>query len=176
MVGIENLPQKALEHAYVITEPMPQFVSPLKIPNIRDHDLSIYLRTSGQSLKIGGYETNPQFLRFETNSLSPFTLFDLNWDSFGINLENAIKLMPRLKNVGIQTTISGPESFTPDHKPLLGEDPKVRGFFHASGFNALGIFCLRTYFVFKFLISSLEFRHEFIGWLWSRVSQMDNKW
>jgi sarcosine dehydrogenase len=95
----------------------------------------------GQSLKIGGYETNPQFLRFETKSLSAFTLFDLNWDSFGINLENAIKLMPRLKNVGIQTTICGPESFTPDHKPLLGEDPKVRGFFHASGFNALGIFC-----------------------------------
>jgi sarcosine dehydrogenase len=152
MVGIENLPQKALEHAYVITEPMPEFVSPLKIPNIRDHDLSIYLRTSGQSLKIGGYETNPEFLRFETKSLSAFTLFDLNWDSFGINLENAIKLMPRLRNVGIQTTICGPESFTPDHKPFLGEDPKVRGYFHASGFNALGNFAEELIFIFKFFI------------------------
>jgi len=140
LAGINNLPQRALEHAYIITEPMPEFVSPLKIPNIRDHDLSVYSRTAGQSLKIGGYETNPEFIKSEPKSLGAFTLFDLNWDSFGINLENATKLMPKLKNVGIKTTISGPESFTPDHKPLLGEDPKVRGFFHASAFNSLGIF------------------------------------
>lgn len=31
------------------------------------------------------------------------------------------------------------ESFTADHKPLLGEDVNVRGFFHGCGFNSLGI-------------------------------------
>lgn len=31
------------------------------------------------------------------------------------------------------------ESFTPDHKPLLGEDLDVRGFFHGCGFNSLGM-------------------------------------
>lgn len=31
------------------------------------------------------------------------------------------------------------ESFTPDHKPLLGEDPVVRGFYHGCGFNSLGM-------------------------------------
>ncbi len=31
------------------------------------------------------------------------------------------------------------ESFTADHKPLLGEDPAVRGFYHGCGFNSGGM-------------------------------------
>ena len=31
------------------------------------------------------------------------------------------------------------ESFTADHKPLLGEDINVRGFFHGCGLNSLGM-------------------------------------
>ncbi len=31
------------------------------------------------------------------------------------------------------------ESFTADHKPLLGEDPAVRGFYHGVGFNSSGM-------------------------------------
>lgn len=30
------------------------------------------------------------------------------------------------------------ESFTPDHKPLLGEAPELRGFFLGCGFNSAG--------------------------------------
>lgn len=31
-----------------------------------------------------------------------------------------------------------PESFTPDHKPLMGEAPELRGFFLGCGFNSAG--------------------------------------
>lgn len=34
-----------------------------------------------------------------------------------------------------------PESFTADHKPLMGEAPEVRGFFLGCGFNSAGKFC-----------------------------------
>ncbi len=129
-----------MEHAWVMTQPI-EGVSPLKTPNIRDHDLSIALRVSGQSFGIGGYEPNPVIISDKVESLGPFTLFDLNWDTYGIHIENSAKLMPIIGRTGIRVTTSGPESFTPDHKPLLGEDVNVRGFFYASGFNSFGI-CL----------------------------------
>ena len=31
-----------------------------------------------------------------------------------------IQLIPKLSTVGIRTTICGPESFTPDHRPIMG--------------------------------------------------------
>lgn len=33
------------------------------------------------------------------------------------------------------------ESFTADHKPLMGEAPEVRGFFLGCGFNSAGKSC-----------------------------------
>lgn len=33
----------------------------------------------------------------------------------------------------------GPESFTPDNKPLVGPDPSLNGFFHACGFSSSGM-------------------------------------
>lgn len=44
-------------------------------------------------------------------------------------MNSATSLCPKLANVGIKSTVCGPESFTPDHKPLLGEDPNVFGRF-----------------------------------------------
>lgn len=38
-----------------------------------------------------------------------------------------------------QSTVCGPESFTPDHKPLVGECPELRGFFVGCGLNSAGI-------------------------------------
>ena len=55
LVGL-HLPLVPMKHAYVITEPIPEVQG---LPNIRDHDASIYFRVQGQSLCMGGYETNP---------------------------------------------------------------------------------------------------------------------
>eukprot|EP00095_Tigriopus_kingsejongensis_P011884 maker-scaffold410_size180147-snap-gene-0.32 protein:Tk11884 transcript:maker-scaffold410_size180147-snap-gene-0.32-mRNA-1 annotation:"sarcosine mitochondrial" len=68
-----------------------------------------------------------------------FGLFELDWDVFQVHMEGAVNRVPILEHTGIKSTICGPESFTPDHKPLLGEDPRVRGFFHGCGFNSAGM-------------------------------------
>lgn len=31
------------------------------MPNVRDHDASVYLRLQGDALSVGGYESNPIF-------------------------------------------------------------------------------------------------------------------
>ena len=38
----------------------------------------------------------------------------------------------------LQAYSSLSESFTPDHKPLMGEAPELRGFFLGCGFNSAG--------------------------------------
>lgn len=75
-----------------------------------------------------------------------------------------MKRVPAIGEAGVQSTVCGPESFTPDHKPLLGEvwiiqnmiltcsfrhtcmagfirtqTPELRGFFLGCGFNSAGI-------------------------------------
>lgn len=68
-----------------------------------------------------------------------FGLYDLNWDVFSCHIVGAVHRVPILERIGIKSTVCGPESFTPDHKPVLGEDPFVRGFFHGCGFNSAGM-------------------------------------
>jgi 4-methylaminobutanoate oxidase (formaldehyde-forming) len=46
---------------------------------------------------------------------------------------------PSLHQAGIRQFFCGPESFTADNGPLLGEAPELRGFFAACGLNSLGI-------------------------------------
>ena len=58
MVGT-SVPLMALKHAYITTNSIPGIAN---MPNIRDHDLALYFRTQGDSIVVGGYETNPIFL------------------------------------------------------------------------------------------------------------------
>lgn len=36
------------------------------------------------------------------------------------HIEGAVNRVPVLENTGIKSTVCGPESFTPDHKPVMG--------------------------------------------------------
>ncbi|XP_024906986.1 sarcosine dehydrogenase, mitochondrial isoform X3 [Pteropus alecto] len=108
------------------------------MPNVRDHDASIYLRLQGDALSVGGYEANPIFWE-EVSDKFAFGLFDLDWEVFGQHIEGAINRVPVLEKTGVKSTVCGPESFTPDHKPLMGEAPELRGFFLGCGFNSAGM-------------------------------------
>jgi sarcosine dehydrogenase len=55
-----DIPLTPMKHAYIVTEPMRGVRG---TPNIRDHDFKIYIKVQGESLSIGGYETNPIILR-----------------------------------------------------------------------------------------------------------------
>jgi len=39
---------------------------------------------------------------------------------FDVSIKGAVKLVPVFETLGIKATVCGPESFTPDHKPILG--------------------------------------------------------
>jgi len=139
LVGIST-PLVAMQHAYVVTEKIPGIEN---MPNVRDHDASVYLKLQGDALQVGGYEVNPVFIDSEGSRRIAkdfaFGLYELDYDVFGVHIEGAVNRVPCLEESGIKSTVCGPESFTPDHKPIMGEDPRVRGFFHGVGFNSAGM-------------------------------------
>lgn len=134
MAGVK-VPLIAMHHAYVVTERIEGIQN---MPNVRDHDASVYLRLQGDALSVGGYEPNPIFWD-EVSDKFAFSLFDLDWDVFMQHIEGAINRVPALEQTGIKSTVCGPESFTADHKPLMGEAPEVRGYFLGCGFNSAGM-------------------------------------
>ncbi|RHY63960.1 hypothetical protein DYB30_011473 [Aphanomyces astaci] len=117
LVG-HDIPLCAMHHAYVVSERIKGIQN---MPNIRDHDASVYLK-----LQV----TNPNFA---------FSLFELNWDVFSPHIDGAVNRIPILGSTGVRSTVCGPESFTPDHKALLGPLPGVSGFYLGCGFNSAGI-------------------------------------
>ncbi|KAB1280504.1 Sarcosine dehydrogenase; mitochondrial [Camelus dromedarius] len=134
MAGVK-VPLVAMHHAYVVTERIEGIQN---MPNVRDHDASVYLRLQGDALSVGGYEANPIFWE-EVSDKFAFGLFDLDWDVFAQHTEGAIRRVPVLERTGVKSTVCGPESFTPDHKPLMGEAPELRGFYLGCGFNSAGM-------------------------------------
>ncbi|KAM9322418.1 sarcosine dehydrogenase, mitochondrial-like isoform 1-T2 [Pholidichthys leucotaenia] len=134
MAGVK-VPLIGMHHSYVVTERIEGIQN---MPNVRDLDSSVYLRLQGDALTVGGFEKNPIFLDQVSDKFA-FTLFDLDWDVFTELIEGAINRVPVLKQTGIKSTICGPESFTADGKPLMGEAPEVRGFFLGCGFSSAGM-------------------------------------
>ncbi|XP_014248912.1 sarcosine dehydrogenase, mitochondrial [Cimex lectularius] len=134
MAGLQ-LPIVSLKHAYVVSNPMSSVVG---LPNVRDSDGRIYFRVKGDTLCVGGFEHNPIMLDKMPDDHA-FDLFELDWKVFEAHMQRACEMVPCFETAGIKTTVCGSESFTPDLKPLLGEDPRLNGFFHSCGYNAAGV-------------------------------------
>lgn len=130
-----SLPLIPMRHAYVVSEPIEGVFG---MPNVRDHDGSIYFRIQGSSILMGGYENNPILLDRVSKDFS-FGLYDLDWSTFDEHVKAAVKICPEFGRAGIKSTVCGPEAFTPDHKPLIGPDPRCNGLFHNCGFNSAGM-------------------------------------
>lgn len=69
------------------------------------------------------FEGNPVYIDPEPDLV--FGLYDMEQDFLESLVEAQIKNFPELGNVGTRSQICGPESFTPDGKPLFGETPEV---------------------------------------------------
>ncbi|CAL4127560.1 unnamed protein product [Meganyctiphanes norvegica] len=130
----QQLPLVAVKHSIIVMNDIPGVRT---LPNVRDHDANMCLRVQGDCLIIGGYEKGPELWEKVEPDFS-FGLFDFDFDGFSEILEGAVHRVPALGEVGLKTTLCGPEAFTPDRKPLLGEDGDVSGLFHGSGFNSSG--------------------------------------
>jgi sarcosine oxidase, subunit beta len=50
-----------------------------------------------------------------------------------------IGLVPRLRPLGVLRAWSGFYDDTPDGLPVIGEDPRLKGFVHANGFGGHGV-------------------------------------
>ncbi len=57
----------------------------------------------------------------------------------GPYLEKAMQRVPVSLDAGVRTFFCGPESFTPDLAPIVGEAPELRNYFVAAGLNSIGI-------------------------------------
>ncbi|WP_112310610.1 GcvT family protein [Pseudogemmobacter bohemicus] len=132
------LPLQAVEHMYVVTEPMPAMPHPF--PVLRDLDRGIYIKGDAGKLVIGGFEPNAKcWDAFGPSGDRPFLELPEDWEQFSPFMEAALALIPGLARVGIQHFMNGPESFTTDTRMLLGETPAVDGLFVAAGMNSVGV-------------------------------------
>jgi len=137
MAGVDVALQAA-EHYYVITERVEGLDHDL--PVIEDPDLYGYYRPEGDGILVGLFE--PVAAAWQLDEIPrDFAFGELppDLDRLTPFLETAMTRVPVLANVGIRQFFCGPESFTPDIKPMLGPAPEIDGFFVAAGLNSLGI-------------------------------------
>jgi glycine cleavage system aminomethyltransferase T/glycine/D-amino acid oxidase-like deaminating enzyme len=137
MAGV-HLPLHAAEHYYLITEPIEGMVHDM--PVVEDPDLFAYYRDEMGGLMLGLFEpvAKPWGLNGIPESFS-FGEIKPDWEHIMPHLELAMQRIPIAKEVGIHKLFCGPESFTPDMGPLMGEAPELKNYFVAAGFNSLGI-------------------------------------
>ncbi|MBL8342918.1 MAG: GcvT family protein [Rubrivivax sp.] len=132
------IPNQAAEHYYLITEPMPE-VSPAW-PVLEDPGAYGYYREEGGGLMVGLFE--PEAAAWALEGIPPnFSFGELapDWDRMTPFLERAMGRVPRTATAGIRKFFCGPESFTPDLQPLVGEAPELTNYFVAAGLNSIGI-------------------------------------
>ncbi|MFT3988125.1 GcvT family protein [Aestuariivirga sp.] len=132
------LPLQAVQHMYIVTEPMPGLPNPF--PVVRDLDTGIYVKGDAGRLVIGGFEPNAKVWDpYGPEGNRAFLEMPEDWDQFSPFMEAALALVPQLAETGIQRFMNGPESFTADTGPLVGETPEVDGLFVGCGMNSVGI-------------------------------------
>jgi 4-methylaminobutanoate oxidase (formaldehyde-forming) len=133
-----NIPLQAAEHYYLITEEIPE-ISP-DWPVLEDPASYGYFREEGGGLMLGLFEAvcAPWQVGGVPDDFS-FGELPPDWDRMGPYLETAMRRIPVSAEVGIRKFFCGPESFTPDLQPVVGEAPEVRNYFVAAGLNSIGI-------------------------------------
>ncbi|MFC2028599.1 FAD-dependent oxidoreductase [Chloroflexota bacterium] len=133
-----NVPLQAAEHYYLITEAIKGVHADL--PVLVDLDKYAYYREEVGGILFGLFE--PVSAPWALEGIpKDFTFGEINpdWDRMMPYIEEAMKRIPILENVGIHKFFCGPESFTPDLSPMMGLSPELDNFYIAAGFNSLGI-------------------------------------
>ncbi|MCI4339584.1 MAG: FAD-binding oxidoreductase [Thermoplasmata archaeon] len=120
------VPNVATRHEILATEPLKPFLDPMVV---RASDGLYFSQTmrgeivGGLTLRNGsgieaGMPSSPRFLKEMSRAL--------------------VRLVPRLGAVGVLRAWSGFYDDTPDGFPVIGEDPRQKGFVHANGFGGHG--------------------------------------
>ena len=133
-----NIPLQSAEHYYLITEKIPELSG--SVPVLEDPGSFGYFREEVGGLMVGLFE--PVCAPWKVDGVpEDFSFGELNpdWDRMGPYVETAMKRVPASMEVGIRKFFCGPESFTPDLQPVVGEAPELKNYFVAAGLNSIGI-------------------------------------
>jgi dimethylglycine dehydrogenase len=125
MVGVE-LPLLAMEHMYLLTEPIPEVeafnkATGRELVGVLDFKGEIYSRQERNGILLGTYE----------KACKPWSPVNTPWnfghellqpdiDRIAPSLEIGFKHFPGIANAGIKQVINGPFTFAPDGNPLVG--------------------------------------------------------
>ncbi len=133
-----HIPNQAAEHYYLITDDMDGAVKDL--PILEDPSCHAYYREETGGLMIGLFE--PDCAPWRVGGIPDDFSFDEippDWDRMGGFLERAMSRVPVSMDIGIRKFFCGPESFTPDLSPIVGEAPELKNYWVAAGLNSVGI-------------------------------------
>ena len=133
-----NVPNTTAEHYYLITDTI-DGLGP-DTPIFEDPAAHGYYREEGGGMMVGLFE--PRAAAWHPEGVpagSSFTKISPDWDRMGPFLETAMARVPATLEAGVRTFFCGPESFTPDLSPIVGEAPGTRGYFVAAGMNSVGV-------------------------------------
>ncbi len=133
-----SIPLQAAEHYYLLTEPIDGVDS--SWPVLEDPASYGYYREEGGGLMLGLFE--PACAPWRIDGIpADFSFGELppDWDRMAPYLETTMARVPISAQVGIRKLFCGPESFTPDLLPIVGEAPELKNYFVAAGLNSIGI-------------------------------------
>ena len=133
-----NVPLQSAEHYYLLTERIPG-LSP-DWPVLEDPASYGYFREEVGGMMLGLFE--PVCAPWKVGGVpEDFSFGDLapDWDRMGPYIETAMRRVPVLLETGVKKLFCGPESFTPDLQPVVGEAPELKNYFVAAGLNSIGI-------------------------------------
>jgi 4-methylaminobutanoate oxidase (formaldehyde-forming) len=133
-----TIPLQAAEHYYLITEEIPGLSA--TCPVLEDPASHGYFREEVGGLLVGLFE--PVCAPWKVEGVpEDFSFGELppDWNRMAGYIETAMRRVPVSLEVGVRKLFCGPESFTPDLQPVVGEAPELRNYFVAAGLNSIGI-------------------------------------
>jgi glycine cleavage system aminomethyltransferase T/glycine/D-amino acid oxidase-like deaminating enzyme len=136
-IGV-TIPNQAAEHYYLITEKIADL--PPNLPVLEDPASYGYFREETGGLLVGLFE--PVCAPWNVEGIpADFSFGEIppDWDRMGSYLEKAMHRVPVTLEAGIKKFFCGPESFTPDLRPIVGEAPELKNYWVAAGLNSIGI-------------------------------------
>ena len=133
-----SIPLQAAEHYYLLTEPIEGVDGGW--PVLEDPANYGYYREEGGGLMLGLFE--PACAPWQVDGIpAGFSFGEISpdWDRMAPYLEKTMSRVPVVEQTGIKKLFCGPESFTPDLAPIVGEAPELKNYFVAAGLNSIGI-------------------------------------
>ena len=138
MAGVP-IPLSPMQHLYAVTTPVPELAGAAEEvgqPILRHQDEALYFRQVGECYGIGSYRHEPLLLdagdiRSHEESPTPPAEMPFPTRHFEQALAAAGEVLPCLEGAGLTRRLNGLFSFTTDGFPVLGESPRVRGFWSA---------------------------------------------